>query len=53
MCLSFVGRECTHMTLSYSVELHRTPAAAAGLLPRNTMDADCSEGFWGETMEPF
>lgn len=40
------------MTLSYSVELHNTPTAAAGFLPRNTTAAVCSESFCGEIMEP-
>lgn len=39
------------MSLSCSVELRSIPTAAAVVLPRNTTDAVCSEGFWGETME--
>lgn len=35
------------MSLSYSVELHNTPTAAAGFSPHNTTDVACSEGFWG------
>lgn len=44
---SFVEQEFTYMSLSYSVELHNTPTAAAGFSPHNTTDVACSECFWG------